>query len=184
MTTLTFPPYTITLREGFPAANTHAENAGGTPVLVLDEGHSPPTSCHRIHVAENGVAVGSAQVQASTGATGIHEHSAVVADDILFLACGPFVAALRLPSLELQWCTQVDEATCFGVYLNTRHYCLITHGELSIARVNFDGSLVWQAMGADIFTEGFETHDEQVSAVDSAGRTYQFEISTGHSLPG
>lgn len=174
MITLSSPPYTIKLREGFPS--------GDIRILTLDDGQAEPSSCHRVEVYEGEQRLEQVQVETAGGATGIHEHSAVVADDMVFVACGPFITALRLPELDLQWSTQVDEATCFGVYLNTRHYCLISHGELSIARVNFDGSLVWQATGADIFTEGFETHDDHVTAIDWEKKTYTFDVTAGQPI--
>ncbi|MEZ0385592.1 MAG: hypothetical protein ACAI34_00895, partial [Verrucomicrobium sp.] len=156
MITLSCPPYTIKLREGFPA--------GEVRVLTLDDGQAEPSSCHRVEVYEGDHRLDQAQLETSGGATGVHDHSAVVADDTVFVACGPYITALRLPELELQWSTQVDEATCFGVYLNTRHFCLVSHGELSIARVNFDGSLVWQAMGKDTFSGTFATLEDRVEA--------------------
>ena len=174
MITLSSPPYSITLREGFPG--------GEIRVLTLDDGQHEASSCHRVEVREGDQTLEQVQLETSGGTTGIHGHSAVVADDMVFVACGPYITALRLPELEMQWCTQVDESTCFGVHLNTRHYCLISHGELSVARVNFDGSLVWQATGADIFTEGFETHDDHVTARDWEKKAYSFDVTTGQPL--
>lgn len=180
MITLSNPPYTVQLREGFPKA---VDPALPDPqCLTLDEGgHHEPTSCHRVEVLHGSEKVAQLQLQASKGETGIHQHSACIADDILFIACGAYVTALQLPDLHLLWSTQVDELTCFGVHHNLVHHCLITHGELSITRINFDGSLVWQANADKVFTGPLEADGAVISVTDDAGNRHEFDASTGTS---
>lgn len=59
----------------------------------------------------------------------------------------------------------VDAATCFGVYYLPEHACLISHGELEIARLSLSGEIVWSAGGKDIFSEGFRLSREYVEAI-------------------
>jgi hypothetical protein len=177
MVTLSSPPYTIQLREGFPRAITPSRP--DAELILLDDIPAEPTSCHRIEVLQESQLVAQVQLQTSKGETGVHDQSAVVADDTLFIACGASVTALQLQDLQLMWTTQVDELTCFGVHHNPIHHCLITHGELAIARINFDGSLVWQAVGESPFTGPLEAQGESVIVTDDAGQEHVFEVSTG-----
>ena len=48
-----------------------------------------------------------------------------------------------------------------------------------IARVTYDGKIVWQAGGADIFTNGFELQDDVVRVFDFEDREYVLGIETG-----
>jgi hypothetical protein len=43
---------------------------------------------------------------------------------------------------------------------------LISHGELEIARLAEDGSILWQTSGTDIFSEAFALRPEFIEAVD------------------
>ena len=85
--------------------------------------------------------------------------------------------------MQLLWAKQVDTATCFGVYYLPEPGCLISHGELEIARVSLDGDIVWSESGKDIFSEGFRLAGEIVEAVDFNHEVYRFNIATGRPLP-
>jgi len=137
------------------------------------------TSQHSVRVTgEDGEAT-SCVLTAGGGASGIHEHSAIILDSACFIAVGPFVASLSLPALDLMWSTQTDDATCFGIHKPPTHNCLISHGELLIARLTLTGTMVWQAGGADIFTNGCTVHESSIEAVDFYDRRYSFDIETG-----
>lgn len=140
------------------------------------------TSRHAIRVFEAHNVIQTCILLAGGGASGIHAHSAIVRDESCVIAVGPFLASLRIPGLELQWTTQTDAATCFGVYCSGKHQCLISHGELEIARVSFDGDISWQSSGADIFTNGFTLHEDWVQVIDFYNREYRFDIATGLEL--
>src|SRR5690606_20648615 len=72
-------------------------------------------------------------IGATGGRSTVHAHSAVAIDDKLYLAVGNQVACLSMASpFELAWSTQVDTATCFGVYWAPERAALISHGELAI----------------------------------------------------
>lgn len=107
---------------------------------------------------------------------------AIQHNGVCFIAVGLFIAALDVPSLELKWVTQTDDAACFGVYHAVKHNCLLSHGELVIARVAYDGEIVWQTAGDDIFTNGFELQDDVVRVVDFEGREYVIDIGTGRDI--
>jgi hypothetical protein len=116
---------------------------------------------------------------ASAGATSVHEHSAVVVREQCFVAVGDQLCCLSLPDTRLQWATNVDSATCFGVYYSAPHDCLISHGEMEIARVDFDGRIVWSAGGADIFTGEFRLDEKHAYVTDFNDMPYRIEIETG-----
>lgn len=137
------------------------------------------SSRHAVRSREAGREITSCIVTAGGGATGIHKHSAIIREETCFIAVGPFVAALSLPALDLQWSAAVDEATCFGIYDCPDDKDLITHGELTIVRLTPEGRVVWRATGADIFTEGFVIENNAVRAVDFTRRVYLFDLETG-----
>jgi hypothetical protein len=89
------------------------------------------------------------------------------------------LCSLSLPTLDLGWATKVDGATCFGVYYSPQHDCLLSHGEIEVARVNLSGEIVWSASGKDIFSEGFRVLDDEVEAVDFNHEVYRIDIVTG-----
>ena len=147
----------------------------------LGETNYRASSRHLVAITDGTTVVASRMLLANGGATGVHAHSAIVRDDTCFVAVGPFVCALALPSLEVFWSTQADQATCFGLYESTTYASLISHGELEIARLAYSGEIIWSSGGRDIFTEGFELHDHTAEAVDFAGTRYRIDLATGRS---
>ena len=95
---------------------------------------------------------------------------------------GDTLCSLALPLFDLLWHRQVDHATCFGVYFSANHYCLISHGELEIARVSLSGEVVWSSGGADIFSEGIKVFPDYVEAVDFNQNIYRINIINGTSM--
>ncbi|OQX17128.1 MAG: hypothetical protein BWK76_10575 [Desulfobulbaceae bacterium A2] len=115
----------------------------------------------------------------SGGGTAVHAHSAVVVDELLFLAVGCHVVCLRPVPFEFKWALQTDAATCFGVYFDQAHQALISHGELEITRFTEDGMPVWSSSGADIFTEGFTLGPQCIEVRDFEGKAYRFNYVDG-----
>ena len=148
---------------------------------VLSEEAYRPSSQHSITVSTEGSAVSSCILTAVGGATGIHEHSALICGDSCIVAVGPFMCSLRIPSLDLEWKAEVDWATCFGVYYSAKHDCLISHGELFIARVEYGGEILWTSGGKDIFTGEFKLFDDYIEVTDFNDESYRFDITTGRS---
>lgn len=117
----------------------------------------------------------------SAGATGIHEHTAVLAHAKCFVAVGDRLCALSLPRLKRLWAIQVDSATCFGIHHSYKYNCLISHGEMQIARVDFNGKILWSVGGKDIFTGTLRVEDKFVFVTDFIDELYRIEIATGKS---
>ena len=112
----------------------------------------------------------------------MHEHSAIIHADSLLVAVGPFVVSLQLPTLTLNWKVKTDWATCFGVYHSLKHRCYVSHGELDVAAVSYDGAIIWSNSGADIFTNGFSVSQNQVTAIDWNEDRYVWDITTGNLI--
>jgi hypothetical protein len=145
-----------------------------------DEGYRP-SSRHWIVVRHGDVVLASHVLLAGGGSSGVHEHSAFVREDTCFVAVGPFVCALELPTLRVLWHTRADTATCFGVYDAPEYGSIISHGELEIARLSYSGQLLWSGCGRDIFSEGFELHEHHAEAIDFEGTRHRFDLETGRS---
>jgi len=150
-----------------------------TGEVLLTQGH--PTSIHGITLNGHGVMV----VGAGGGCSSVHDHSSLVLDNKLYLAVGDYAICLSLsPPHALVWSVQVDTATCFGLYWEASRGALIAHGELEISRLSPGGDLIWQASGADIFTEGFRLQPDHIEAVDFNRTVYRFDYATGETTLG
>jgi hypothetical protein len=108
-----------------------------------------PVSQHGIIVLKNGVKISSAILLATAGATSVTKDAVIVNEDYIITRCCNTVFSLSLPELQLNWMTEVDWATCFSIHTYEDTY--ITHGEISISRINKEGKILWQFEGADIF---------------------------------
>ena len=148
--------------------------------FIGDEGYRP-SSRHRVVVEQDDDVLAFRILLAGGGASGVHAHSAFVRGDACFIAVGPFVCALELPTLRLLWHARADTATCFGVYDAPGYASIISHGELEIARLSYAGQLLWSASGRDIFSEGFALHEHHAEAIDFNGTRYRIELETGRS---
>jgi len=137
------------------------------------------SSRHGVLVKRNGETLASAIFGAIGGASGVHERSLVLQPDLCFLAIGPFIACLELPSLVTRWVREVDHATCFGIHITSDRRSLISHGELEIARLTLAGDLLWQAGGRDIFTGDLSVDTAAVRAEDFNGDSYIFDLESG-----
>lgn len=140
-----------------------------------------PSSVHGLICREPDGSEHSCVLLAGGGASGVHEHSAIAVNGRSFVAIGDMLCSLSPPTLEMEWATKVDWATCFGVYYSPEYDCLLSHGELEIARVSLAGEVIWSAGGMDIFTEGFRVVGDYVEAIDFYHQLYRFEIGTGRS---
>src|SRR5437667_5567215 len=69
-----------------------------------DEGYRP-SSRHRVAIKKGDRVLNARVLLAGGGASGIHAHSAFVRGETCFVAVGPFVCALELPTLRLLWRT-------------------------------------------------------------------------------
>ena len=179
MLTLIAAPYEVTVADEPTYTPGSADNQHTYSHAYYLGPDSYGTSQHSVRVFDADGPVASCILTAGDGASGIHDHTALIFESTCFVAVGPFIASLALPTLELNWAVRTDDATCFGIHKPPNHNCLISHGELVIARLTLTGTIKWQAGGADIFSEGCTVHENSVEAVDFNGRKYRFDIESG-----
>jgi outer membrane protein assembly factor BamB len=126
----------------------------------------------------------SAVIASNGGGTGIHDTSIIIEKDRLLVCCSDSVFCLSIPDLTLLWRTQADQVTCLEIYKYEDSY--IIHGELEISRIDKNGKILWQQIGADIFTtlEGKDTFVityNYIIATDWENRKYKFDFN-GQSI--
>ncbi|OFY12974.1 MAG: hypothetical protein A2X11_11545 [Bacteroidetes bacterium GWE2_42_24] len=177
---LTFEKYDIELSNDNVFKLNSADNNFKYDFVYHDE-EAPKFQCsqHAIKVFVDGQLYKSAIVCAIAGGTTIHSQSAVIADNDIFISCADKVFSLSLPDLTLNWITQVDMATCFGIYKADNG--LFTHGEMSVARLDHNGLIVWQTGLRDIIVNieenreqnEFVMHDTYISLLDFNNNKYQ-----------
>lgn len=136
---------------------------------------SRPTSIHGLFLDGKPHLV----IGADGGCTGVHAHSLAVVAGRAYVAAGDQVVCLRSDTLEVLWSRGVDDATCFGIHFSEEHQALISHGELSIARLSTEGQIAWQSYGADIFSGSFSLRPDAILVTDFQGRVYRFNYSDG-----
>jgi hypothetical protein len=145
---------------------------------ILGKAHLA-TSAHGIKYGEPEV-LHSCLLMASGGPTSVHPRSALLHHARCIVAVSSFLVGLQLPDLDLVWQVQVDTASCFGVYHLPQYESYLSHGELDIARVSYDGEILWSSSGKDIFTNGLAVYDAYIEVVDFNNEKYHIDLSTGH----
>jgi len=139
------------------------------------------SSKHAIKIFQEEKLIKSAIICAVGGSTTIHENSAVVIDDNLYIACADKVFSLTLPDLQLRWKLQADQATCFGIYKADNE--LFTHGELSVTRLGTNGKIIWKTGLRDIIVtidsdkNSFIMHDDYIELEDINRNNYKLDFS-------
>lgn len=136
-------------------------------------------SQHAIKVFASGQLYKSAIVCAIAGRTTIHSQTAVVDNNDIFICCANKVFSLSLPDLKLNWMTEVDMATCFGIYKADNG--LFTHGEMTVKRLDYSGQIIWDTGLRDIIVnieenreqDEFVLHDTYISLMDFNSNKYQ-----------
>lgn len=63
----------------------------------------------------SGHTLASVILLAGGGATGVHDHSALIVDDDVLIAVGPYIARLSIPSLDSKWIAETDQASPYSV---------------------------------------------------------------------
>lgn len=144
-----------------------------------DGGQDYPTSKHGIKIFQDDQILESCIVIGSGGATGIHKKSTIIDDDNLLVCCCDTVFCLTLPSLDLKWKTQADQATCFQIFKQQDDY--IIHGEIQVTKLDKDGNKKWEFGGADIFVcidneEEFKLESDGILLTDFAKTKYKIDF--------
>jgi hypothetical protein len=176
--------FEIVIAEESPAIPRFREDssdnaAGGARECFIEEEDYAPSSRSLITVRSGEEIVGSLVLLACGGATGVHARSAFLRAGICFVAIGPFVCALEIPSLKPLWHTRVDTATCFGIFNVESRGAIISHGELEVARLDYSGQVMWSVAGGDIFTGSFELFGDYAEVMDFEGTRYRVEVDSG-----
>ncbi|MGD1843941.1 MAG: hypothetical protein ACFB10_00930 [Salibacteraceae bacterium] len=131
--------------------------------ILLHDHLKPTTVCNSAIICEEG------------GATSLPGNTFFTHEAKLLLCICNMVYCLNLTTLHLLWRTKVDEATCFEIFPFDGG--IITHGELEIAKLDFDGNKKWSFSGSDIFVSPdgagvFRIANHQITVKDWEGFEY------------
>ena len=167
--------------------STHSANSStlyDKVIQVEKDRQYSPNSQHAIKVRNGERVIKTGIILASGGGTGVDEESALIDQGNLIIRCCNKLFSLSLPELDINWVIEPDQATCFSVHQYKDTY--ITHGELSVARVDRSGKELWRYGGADIFVcldEGnpFEMRESHIALTDFNGSKYRIDYD-GNSL--
>ena len=135
------------------------------------------SSNHGIKIYKANEIYTTAIVCAVAGATTIHDKSAIIENDGIFICCADKVFCLSLPDLTLNWMTQVDMVTCFGIYKADNG--LFTHGEIQVSRLDKQGNIIWETGLKDIIVnidkadDCFILHDNFIELMDFNSDKYE-----------
>ena len=143
-----------------------------------------PVSQHAIVVYRDNIRVTSAILLAAGGATTVTRDGVIIDENNLITRCCNKVFSLTLFDLRLNWVLEIDWVTCFSIRMYGDTY--ITHGEMSIARIDKTGKILWSYEGADIFVsrnEGtsFEMYENYIAMTDFNGGNYKIDYD-GNTL--
>ncbi len=182
MKTLKFDIYDIELIDDSTYSIGSADNNFNYDFVYHDDASLDyNSSCHGIRLLKDDKIIKSAIVCAVGGATGIHKNSVIVDYDNILICCADKVFCLRLPDLTLNWVTQTDQATCFGVYEADNAY--FTHGELQVSRLDKMGKIIWQTGLRDIIVNvdndepSFVLHDTFIELRDFNSNKYTIDFN-------
>lgn len=180
MTSYTTGQYRIDIYSDQTFTEGSADNTNQYDLVhfVKSEYHFP--SVYGIKVFQDDTLLKSAVIGSIGGGTAIHDTSTIIEDDRILICCSDTIFCLSIPDLTLLWRTQADQATCFEIYKYQDSY--IIHGEIEISRLDWDGRVLWQQSGADIFTtadgkEDFELTDNYILVTDWENKIYKFSYN-------
>lgn len=151
----------------------------GKEILLDESDEYVPSSKHSITVNYPSGNSHSCILLASGGASGVHKNSSIIRNNKILVAVSCYVCCLEFPTLDLEWRTKSDWATCFGIYHSIKHNCYISHGECEIARLSYSGEIIWEVSGKDIFTGDFSLSEDWIEAVDFNDELCRINIETG-----
>jgi hypothetical protein len=142
-------------------------------------GQFEPSSRHGIFVTTPSGSKYSSIILAGGGGSTVHQQSALILEDFLYIAVGDQICCMSLPQLQLAWHKKVDDATCFGIYYSQDNHCLISHGQLEIALITLKGDIEWRVSGKDIFFDGFSLFSDHIEVIDFNHERYRIDIING-----
>lgn len=156
-----------------------SDNINDYSKIFFDESEFEFPTKIGLKLFENGDIIQSSIIGSIGGGTGIHRSSQIIEDDRILVCCSDSIFCLSIPELDLIWKTQADQATCFEIFKYRDSY--VVHGELEISRLDYNGRIMWQQSGADIFTtpkgeNDFKITEEYIKATDWDNRSYKFDF--------
>ena len=137
--------------------------------------------CHGVKIYQDELLVGSAIVCDVGGATDIYKNSIIIDQNTLLICCANKLFSLNLTDLNLNRMTQIDIATCFGVF--EANDGLFTNGELEVTRLDKYGNIVWQTGLRDILVnidneqDCFILHDAYMELQDFNSNIYHLDLN-------
>lgn len=157
-----------------------SDNVNVYDFVYFDKSDYHFPSVFGIKIFEDDTLVKSAVIGSIVGGTAIHDTSTIIENDRLLVCCSDTIFCLSIPDLTVLWRTKADQVTCFEIYKYQDNY--IIHGELEISRLDKDGKILWQQIGADIFTtldgnDSFTITDKYILATDWENRKYKFDFN-------
>ena len=157
-----------------------ADNVNQYDFVYFDKSSYDFPSAFGIKIFQDDLLVKSAVVGSVGGGTDIHDTSTIIESDRLLICCSDTVFCLSIPDLSLLWQTKADQSSCFQIFKYQDSY--IIHGELEISRLDKNGKIIWQQIGADIFTtldgkDTFTITDNYILATDWENRKYKFDFN-------
>jgi len=119
--------------------------------------------------------INSAIICETGGATGIYKDTFLIEEANLLICVCDKIYSISLPTLELNWKVQADEATCFSIHRFSDGY--IIHGELAITYLGKSGEILWQFLARDIFVtidsqKDFTIENDTIIVKDWSGYEY------------
>lgn len=138
------------------------------------------TSSVGIELIVDDAVIASCLIGSEGGATAIAGNTNLISYNGLVICCSNTVFKLALPTLNLEWKTVGDLATCFGIYYLEDDY--LVHGELELSRLDRTGKIVWQNGGRDIWITldgrpNIEIYDNYILAADWTYTQYRFDFN-------
>ena len=111
-----------------------------------------------------------------------HENSAIVVGKNLFVAIGNLVCKLVIPDLKLEWYQEVDFGISYAIYLSPDQLGVISHGELEITKIDFEGEILWRAFGRDIFSGELTIFSDRIEVFDFYDDKYEIDPISGECV--
>jgi hypothetical protein len=105
MLSLAVGEYRLTVTNDPPHYDGSADNVHNYDVTHSFDGDScAATSGHALRLFQHDHQIRSALLSASGGASGVHDHTAIIIDGRnCIIAVGPYMASVSIPSLNLNW---------------------------------------------------------------------------------
>ena len=148
-------------------------------VIELDDRHRQATG---MEVRVAGRVASTAVVLGEMGCPDVAWSKALLRGDTLLVTMAAKVVALAVPSLEVRWITDVDDACVIGLMEIGEDDAVLVHGEIAITRLGMDGRIRWRRAGWDIFTGGCRIEGGEVVAVDWNESVYRWRLPDGEVL--